>query len=201
MNRSRRRPLAFSGPGNALLIVAALMIGSAILRLGLDAGPAIARTMAEEGATAAAQAPDPGRKVPDRDALQRLLTALQQREAEAARRETAIEDRMRALKIAEDAVDRKLEELARAEASLRETLAFSNVAAEEDLSVLTQVYQNMKPKDAAALFEEMDADFAAGFLGRMTPDAAAGIMAGLSPAAAYSISVVLAGRNASAPKD
>ena len=31
----------------------------------------------------------------------------------------------------------------------------------------------MKPKQAAALFEEMDPNFAAGFLGRMRPDAAA----------------------------
>jgi flagellar motility protein MotE (MotC chaperone) len=46
----------------------------------------------------------------------------------------------------------------------------------------------------------MDPDFAAGFLGRMRPAAAAGIMAGLSPQKAYTISVLLAGRNAQAPK-
>ncbi len=54
----------------------------------------------------------------------------------------------------------------------------------------------MKPKRAAALFEQMDARFAAGFLARMRPDAAAAVMAGLSPEAAHMFSVVLAGRNA-----
>ena len=46
----------------------------------------------------------------------------------------------------------------------------------------------------------MEPDFAAGFLGRMRPDAAAAVMAGLTPETAYSISVILAGRNATAPK-
>ena len=58
-----------------------------------------------------------------------------------------------------------------------------------------------KPKDAAALFETMDPSFAAGFLSRMPADAAAGVLAGLSPEAAYTISVVMAGRNANAPQE
>jgi flagellar motility protein MotE (MotC chaperone) len=56
----------------------------------------------------------------------------------------------------------------------------------------------MKPKDASLLFERMSPDFAAGFLGRMRPDAAAAIMSGLPPELGYSISVLLAGRNADA---
>jgi flagellar motility protein MotE (MotC chaperone) len=47
----------------------------------------------------------------------------------------------------------------------------------------------------------MDPVFAAGFLGRMRSDAAAAILAGLPPELAYSISVVLAGRNASVPTE
>ena len=48
--------------------------------------------------------------------------------------------------------------------------------------------------------EEMEPSFAAGFLARMRSDVAAGIMAGLKPETAYTISVILAGRNAKAPK-
>jgi flagellar motility protein MotE (MotC chaperone) len=58
----------------------------------------------------------------------------------------------------------------------------------------------MKPKDAAALFETMEPEFAAGFIARMLPDSAAKVMSGLDPKVAYTISVILAGRNASAPK-
>ena len=88
-----------------------------------------------------------------------------------------------------------------AEAKLASTLALADNAAENDLARMTSVYENMKPKEAAALFEEMSPDFAAGFLGRMRPDAAAAIMAGLSAPTAYTVSVVLAGRNASAPTE
>ena len=108
----------------------------------------------------------------------------------------ALEDRMQALAIANEAAAARLAELAAAEDSLRRTLAIAETAAEDDLAGLTRVYETMKPKDAAALFERMDARFAAGFLARMRPEAGAGIMAGLSPEAAHAISVVLAGRNA-----
>ena len=50
-------------------------------------------------------------------------------------------------------------------------------------------------------FEEMTPEFAAGFMARMRPDTAAAVMAGLEPATAYSISVVIAGRNARVPTE
>ena len=34
---------------------------------------------------------------------------------------------------------------------------------------MTTVYENMKPADAAQIFERMDVDFAAGLLARMRP--------------------------------
>jgi len=58
----------------------------------------------------------------------------------------------------------------------------------------------MKPRDTAALFSEMAPGFAAGFLGIMRPDSAAAIMTELEPQTAHLISVMLAGRNASAPR-
>ena len=91
--------------------------------------------------------------------------------------------------------------LVEAEQKLAGTMALAESAAEDDLGKLTAVYESMKPKDAAALFSEMQPEFAAGFLGRMRPDAAAQVMTGLSPDVAYSISVVMAGRNASAPTE
>ncbi|MEM7317956.1 MAG: hypothetical protein AAF408_02935 [Pseudomonadota bacterium] len=185
--------------GGALLLVAALMFGSATVRLGLEAGPALAKTVSAGVAGA-----DPVEPVQvaeaDREALRHVLDSLNQREARLAQREIALEDRAKALDVAARAVDKKLAALTEAEASLRETLAIADVAAEDDLATLTQVYENMKPKTAAALFEEMNPEFAAGFLSRMSPQAAAGIMAGLSPGVAYSVSAVLAGRNASVPK-
>jgi flagellar motility protein MotE (MotC chaperone) len=131
--------------------------------------------------------------------LEGLMASLREREAQLDKRAQQIADRMQALAIAEEQIDLKLAELQEAEEGLSSTLSLVETAAETDLARLTSVYENMKPKDAAALFEEMAPEFAAGFLGRMRPDAAAKVLTGLSPQAAYSISVILAGRNARAP--
>ncbi|SFT95402.1 MotE family protein [Sedimentitalea nanhaiensis] len=187
--------------GSALLVISILMISSAALRIGLQAGPAFARESAPEGANDASQTQPDASIAPAPAELQALLTAFQQREAILKSREQQIEDRMKALEIAEQAINERLAALQGAEQRLSATLSLADSASEDDLSTLTDVYEKMKPKQSAALFEEMDPQFAAGFLARMRPDAAAGIMAGLSPMAAYSISVVLAGRNATVPTD
>ena len=98
-------------------------------------------------------------------------------------------------------VDQKLAELTEAEERLRATMAQSQAAAEDDIAQLTSVYENMKPKQASEVFARMTPEFAAGFLGRMRADAAAQILASLDPDKAYSISVLLAARNANAPTE
>ncbi|UWQ53894.1 MotE family protein [Leisingera caerulea] len=191
--------------GGTLMMLAVLLMGSAAVRLGLEAGPAIAREVAslkEPGIEEPAHKGEPQREsMPTSAELQTMLAAFQEREQALAAREAEIQDRMKALAIADQAIDRKLAALEQAEEKLRATLALADGATEEDVTRLTSVYEQMKPKEAAALFEEMDPAFAAGFLARMQPEAAAGIMAGLSPEAAYTISVVLAGRNGAVPKE
>jgi flagellar motility protein MotE (MotC chaperone) len=129
-----------------------------------------------------------------------LIAALKERESRVVEREKRLEMRLRALAVADAEIEKRMQALSETEQALRATLSLADEASENDLLRLTAVYESMKPKDAAALFEEMDPNFAAGFLGRMRPDVAASVMAGLTPAAAYSISVILAGRNANAPK-
>ncbi|EEX09221.1 conserved hypothetical protein [Ruegeria lacuscaerulensis ITI-1157] len=170
------------------------MIGSAVIRVALEAGPAMARGPEP---SAVAQEGHPASSVDTNVLLSELL----RREEAVRQQEENLRDKERALAIAEQAVAARLAELQAAEESLRATLAIADQAAEADLARLTEVYQNMKPKDAAALFETMDPVFAAGFLSRMPPEAAAGIMAGMQPDAAYTISVVIAGRNANAPTE
>ncbi|MGR3621169.1 MotE family protein [Pseudophaeobacter sp.] len=187
------------------MLLALFLVGSALVRLGMEAGPAIAREVAniQDGTSESAAADGKLRSenMPSSAELQAMLAAFQEREAALALREAEIEDRMRALEIADEAIDQKLAALEVAEEELRSTLALADGATEADVDRLTTVYEQMKPKESAALFEEMDPAFAAGFLARMRPDAAAGIMAGLSPDAAYTISVVMAGRNSEVPKE
>ncbi len=196
LRRKARRP----GRGT-LLIVASLLIGSAMLRVSEDAGRALARTdepAPNEKMEQHTQTPLACEPAPD---VAAMLEAFSSREERLKLKEGQVADRMQALSVADQEIERKLMELTKAEEALRATLALADTAAEDDLTRLTAVYENMKPKEAAALFEEMDPQFAAGFLGRMQPGAAAGVMAGLSPQTAYAVSVILAGRNANVPKE
>lgn len=194
---ARKRPRR-AGRG-ALGIISGLMIAAGLIRITDGVGKVIAlETTVHTGDAGAAAAP--GDCTPD-GGTAALLAALRERETTLASHETALEERKQALGIAEDRISARLEQLKAAEAELSSTLALADSASEDDLARLTTVYENMKPKEAALLFSEMEPDFAAGFLARMRPDAAAAVMAGLDPKIAYGISAVLAGRNATVPKN
>jgi len=194
--KKRRRQ---SGKG-ALVIVAAMLVGSALIRLGDGAGHAFALAPDKIQTSQLEAAPLP-RECESSDDLKQMLEAFKAREDRIERQEAELRDRLQALKIADREIDQKLADLKAAEDRLRETITVAESASKNDLDRLTKVYESMKPKQAAALFEQMDPNFAAGFLGRMRPEAAALIMAGLSPEAAHSFSVVLAGRNANVPRE
>lgn len=184
----------------SILLISCLLIGSAVLRVASGAGQAVATEGPLEEASATSENSQSENQEIDRNQLSNMLQAFQEREKRISENERKLEIRMKALAVADEEIERRLAVLKEAEDSLRSVLTMANTAAEDDLARLTSVYENMKPKDAAALFEEMEPAFAAGFLGRMRSETAAGIMAGLSPQVAYSISVILAGRNADVPK-
>lgn len=210
-----RKIIAPAGRGS-VMIIAALLLSSASIRLLTSANTALAQdSQLPTTPMPAADKPDEGVSPTgtpplaktssfgagvDRDEFSALITALTEREANVAKREKQLEMRMRALSIADAEIEKRLQSLSETEQALRATLSLADEASEKDLLRLTSVYESMKSKDAAILFEEMEPNFAAGFLGRMRPEVAAQIMAGLSPPVAYSISVILAGRNANAPK-
>ncbi|HKL68123.1 hypothetical protein [Salibaculum sp.] len=184
---------------SALGILVGMLFFSAALRLTIGAGPALAE--AEEMLAGSPEAP---REAPAdcNDAVsEELLAALQAREERLSTRESQVADRMQALRVAEREVREHLEQLRAAEESLEATIATAETANDGDITNLVSVYESMKPAEAAALFEEMTPEFAAGFMARMRPDTAAAVMAGLEPATAYSISVVIAGRNARVPTE
>lgn len=177
-------------------IIVTMLVGSGVLRLGNDTGWAIANGLSAEARDEPATGPENCGPAPD---VAEVLQMLQQRENKITEREQAIADRAQALAVSEAAIKRQLAALSDARKSLEETIAYSKTANEQDVARLTAVYENMKAKEAAPLFAAMEPEFAAGFLGRMRPESAAAILARLDPEVAYSVSVLLAGRNALAP--
>ena len=186
-----KTPARKSGGRGILMILAVILAASGALRIGAGVGVAMADGGGADGA-APLDCPLPPAA---------LAAALVGREAEVAKRETELADRMAALALADEAINKRMGELQVAENSLKETLSIADGAAEKDLARLTAVYEAMRPADAAALFQTMAPEFAAGFMGRMRPEIAAQVLAGMKPDMAYSISVLIAGRNATAPKN
>ncbi len=183
-----------------LSILAMLLVISALIRIGAGPGAAIALELVKSETEIA---PIPAATI-DADIspqLVALLNEVKQREIELIERESQIEARMQVLALVESEVGKDIVRLEEAEGKLRATISTASQAAETDIERLTAVYENMKAEQAASLFERMAPSFAAGFLGRMRPDAAAAILSGLEPDLAYSISVVLAGRNADVPTE
>lgn len=176
-------------PIGVLSTVALLFVASAAVRSGVGVRAAIAGSVATV---------DPGECGPT-DQTDDVLAAFSARDAALSQREIAAAEKEQQLVVAEQEIAARLIELQQAEIALEQTLALADGAAASDIDRLTDVYANMKPRDAAALFSEMAPEFSAGFLIRMAPESAAGIMAGLEPDVAYAISVTMAGRNSSVP--
>ena len=144
--------------------------------------------MAQAGLAEAAMVPVP-------DELSEVMEALKIREASLDKREAQIAADEERLDEGRSALKAQLSEIEKADSELRRLLNMADAAAEDDISRLATVYENMKPAEAGALFEHMPPAFAAGFLGLMAPDTAARVMAAIKPETAYAISVTLAGRN------
>ena len=179
---------------SVLWLLAALFLGSAGLRAASGPGQAAIDGLAGGSLPAAPECGPP----PD---LALALELISTRQAELESRGALLEERAATLRLAEAEIARNLAALQEAEQQLAALVTVAEDGAETDLARLTAVYETMKPKDAAAVFAAMDPDFAAGFLGRMRPAAAAAVMAGLPPDRAYSISLILAARNALAPTE
>ena len=187
-----KKPRSASGRGS-LLIVSLFLATSGALRLGAGFGSALANAEAKPAAPETAQT--------CADTPSALAEALRSKEQSLTARESTLADRVAALALSEAAIRKRIDEMTAVENELKKTLQMADGAAEQDIARLTAVYEAMKPSDSAKLFSKMAPEFAAGFLGRMNPGAAAAILAGMPTDEAYSISVLIAGRNALVPKN
>lgn len=126
----------------------------------------------------------------------KLLKAIKSRAAALDKKETDLDDRLRYLEIIEARVDEKLIALKQSNQSLSELVAYADEAAQNDIDLLSKMYEQMKPKKAGEIFNKMDATFAAGFLTQMNSENAALILTNMDTDKAYETSLIIASRNA-----
>lgn len=181
-------------------IIALCFVTSGLVRLAV-AAPTLAEEFAALDPTPAEplpMAPESCVPVGDADELMRAIAA---RARQLDERDSYVTTREATLAIAETRIAEQMSALVAAEDRLAATLVRADTAADEDVARLTEVYERMKPDAAAAIFETMDVNFAAGFLAQMRPESAALVLSNMSAELAYSVSVIIAGRNAAAPRN
>lgn len=126
-----------------------------------------AAASSQAAATAAAAA-----KVEDSDYLFKLA----ERKKELDAREEELNKKSAEISKQKEEIDQKLKELEQYRAKISSLLQERITADSGKIDTLVQVYSNMKPSQAAKIFETMDEDLVIEILGRMKKKSAADIM-------------------------
>lgn len=189
------RQVAPGAAAGGVGLIVLCFLGSAALRL-TESGMAFAEEIGTLVQGAPEAAAEPVAAEADADAL---LAAIRERGAQIAAEEARLADRAQTMAVAEARLAEQLAALEKARADLEATLALADQASERDIGQMTAVYENMKPADAAKIFERMDVHFAAGLMSRMRPELAAQVLAGMNADSAYAVTLTIASRNSRAP--
>ncbi len=125
-----------------------------------------------------------------------VLTELSKRRAELDKRADDLDHRELLLKAAEQRVDDKIAQLKDLQTQVDATVDKVKADDDERLKSLVRIYENMKPKDAAAIFEGMDVPAVLDLLTRMKDLKTAPILAAMAPDKARAVTVALEQRKA-----
>ena len=157
--------------------------------------PADERAMTEEEAAAAAE-PEPEVDDPYEytDEEVDVLQQLAKRREELDLRARQLDEREALIQAAEQRMEQKMAELKALQATVEDLLRVRSEQEEAELKSLVKMYENMKPKAAAKVFEEMDMDVLLDVVDRMNERKVAPILALVTPTRAKEITFELAQR-------
>jgi flagellar motility protein MotE (MotC chaperone) len=123
-----------------------------------------------------------------------VLQQLSKRRAELDARARQLDEREALVAAAEQRMDQKMAELKAMQSTLQDLLKQRSAAEEAQLQSLVKIYSNMKPKAAAAVFEELDMDILLEVVSRMQERKSAPILALMTPTRAKELTFELAQR-------
>ena len=130
-----------------------------------------------------------------------ILERLQQRREELDNRAHELDVREDLIKNAEKRMDAKLAELKLVEVQIKQATQQKNDAEKARLKGLVTMYENMKPRDAAKIFDGLDPNVLLEVAAEINPRTMADIVAQMSPEAAQHLTVELADRAQPQNKD
>ena len=123
-----------------------------------------------------------------------LLQQLAERRRVLDRRAAEIDQRSALLSAAEERVQLKIDELADLQFTIENLLVRHDEQEEARMQSLVKIYENMKPKDAARIFEELDMVVLLEVVDRMKERKVAPVLAKMNPDRAKSVTLELAQR-------
>lgn len=127
-----------------------------------------------------------------------VLENLQERRRQLEARARELEIREGLLKAAEKRLEARLEELKAKEAELKATMEKKDEAEAARFKSLVAMYESMKPKDAARIFDRLELKVLIEVATHINPRRMSDILAQMSPEVAERLTVELAGRSGSA---
>ena len=121
-----------------------------------------------------------------------LLSALSQKRKDLEVREQDLDQRQALLQAAEDRINKKVEELGTMRSDLEKLLDIQKTKDAAQIASLVKIYENMKPGDAAAIFNSLEPSVLIDVTSRMKEAKVAPILAAMDPARARLLTVRLA---------
>lgn len=123
-----------------------------------------------------------------------VLQSLSQRRRELDERERELDMREKLALAEEKKADAKLTKLSQVEARLKELLGQVDTEDQAQMESLVKVYETMKPKDAARIFDNLDTSILLKVAAGMKEVKIAAILAEMPPERAQALTVMLATR-------
>ncbi|MDB5411095.1 MAG: hypothetical protein JWL84_6007 [Rhodospirillales bacterium] len=197
-----------------LIVAAAILFSTKLVDawLAIDLTPlpgAIAQTKSPSPSTEQAPASPPAerasatRKIASSEQIQfspqevDVLQTLAKRRAELDKRAGEVDQREALLQVAEQRINEKIAKLEEMQQSIATSFKKEDQLDDAKLKSLVKVYETMKPKEAARIFEQLDLPVVLDVMERMKDRGTAAILAAMDPVKAKAVTLGLATRHPS----
>lgn len=157
---------------------------------GKEAPPAPGGSSGQPNAPAANAPPVPLGPINNQELLQHFAD----RRAEIERRTKEMEQREALLAAAEKRIDQKVAEMEKTRADIQKLMSQGDEKQSAQLESLVKIYETMKPKEAARIFEELDMPVLLGVIQKMKEQKTAPILAAMDPVKAKEVTSALVER-------
>ncbi len=131
----------------------------------------------------------------------RVLQSLSGRRAELEQREEELDTREKLLAAAEGKIDDRVRELEALQSEIEIMLNLADEKKQEQIDRLVGIYEKMKPKDSARIFEKLEENLAVQVVAGMKPQAVAAMLANMNPEEARRLTTLLASKPPSISRD